>query len=108
NRLNQNANLLAGLGYNIIRIPMPRPYTIGGRRVWATFANSISINDATLVPIYRNPNFPPALRDTILAQEADALSKYRAALPGITVIPVIADPLIPSGGSLHCITMTYQ
>ncbi|MBI1748964.1 MAG: agmatine deiminase family protein [Acidobacteria bacterium] len=108
NRLNQNADTLTGSGYNVVRIPMPKPYSIGGRRVWATFANSLSINDATIVPIYRNPNFPPALRDTILAQEADALSKYRAALPGITVIPIIGDPLIPSGGSLHCITMTYQ
>jgi len=106
-RLDQNANTLAGLGYNVVRIPMPRPYTIGGVRVWATFANSININDVTLVPVYRNASFPAALRDTILAQEAQALAAFRNALPGVTVVPVIGDPLIPSGGSLHCINITY-
>jgi agmatine/peptidylarginine deiminase len=42
-----------------------------------------------------------------MAQRATALQKFQDALPGVQIIPVDGDPLIPSGGSLHCITITF-
>ena len=105
--LNRNAKTLHVSGYTVIRIPMPQPYSISGSRIWATFTNALRVNSAMLVPVYRNPQFPPHLRQTIASEEAQALRGFRNALPGIDIIPIVADPLIPSGGSLHCIAMTY-
>lgn len=105
--LNKNSQTLKEAGYNVIRIPMPRPYSVEGIRVWATFANALRVNTAMLVPVYRNPKFPADLRRNILIQEAEAIRKFRNALPGVEVIPVVSDALIPFGGSLHCIAMTY-
>src|SRR5262249_3770292 len=64
NRLNQNADLLASLGYNVTRIPMPRPYTIGGRPVWGALSHSITINNPPPVPLSPKPSFPPPWGET--------------------------------------------
>jgi agmatine deiminase len=113
-RLNANAQALTNLGYQVIRIPMPKKYYVRRgtqtERVWATFANSIRVNSATLVPTFGNSaafDAIPALRDTLRAQREVALQIYRDALPDVEIIPVDGDPLIPLDGSLHCINITY-
>jgi agmatine deiminase len=107
-RLNRNSAILTAAGYNVVRIPMPAPYAISFQRIWATFTNVVRINNRLLVPVYRNPNFPDSLREVIQKQEQEALKNFRESLPGVSVIPVKADPLIPSGGSLHCIAMNLS
>jgi len=128
--LDQNAELLTSLGYNVVRIPMPKPYCTlrtgsciaqpgsarecgggGLDRVWATYANSMRVGSKMLVPVYRD--VPESMRKIIEQQEAMALAIYQAELDAeygkgvVQVVPIIADWMIPCQGTLHCIAMTY-
>lgn len=84
-------------------------------RTWATYANSIRIGEAMMVPSYHESSLALAqpLRDLIQAQEAEALRVYQAELDrlygegAVLVVPVQSDGLAPCNGSLQCITKTY-
>ncbi len=82
-----------GRPYQLLALPWPTPRYNEGRRLPATYANFLIINDAVLVPTYADPADEIAL--TVLAE----------AFPDRRIIGVPCLPLIQQNGSLHCITM---
>ncbi|MDX1656900.1 MAG: agmatine deiminase family protein, partial [Candidatus Competibacteraceae bacterium] len=68
-------------------------YDEDGRRLPAGYANFLILNDAVLVPTYRDPMDPIALE------------RLRACFPGREVVGVPCSTLIQQNGSLHCVTM---
>ncbi|WP_296755082.1 agmatine/peptidylarginine deiminase [Thioalkalivibrio sp.] len=84
-----------GAPYTLIPLPLPAPILDEGRRLPATHANFLVINDAVLVPVYDDP-----------ADEL-ALERLGAAFPGRSVVGIDCRELIGQGGSLHCLTMQF-
>lgn len=87
-----------GKPYTLHALPWPRPIfeaaSIGaGRRLAASYANYLVVNDAVLVPAYDDP------------ADAAAQRVIAAAHPGRSVVGVPCRPLIWQNGSLHCVTM---
>lgn len=82
-----------GDAYRLRALPCPRPILDGGRRLAASYANYLIINDAVLMPAY--------------GDEADdrAAAVLAAAYPGREIVQVPCRSLIWQNGSLHCITM---
>ncbi|MDD5210089.1 MAG: agmatine deiminase family protein [Elusimicrobiales bacterium] len=60
---------------------------------WYTYTNSLVVNKVAIIPSYSNS-----------AEEANAKAAYESA--GYTVVPVLSDDSIVSGGSIHCVTQT--
>ncbi len=82
-----------GRPYQLHPLPWPRPIFDQGRRLAASYANYLIINDAVLVPAYGDP------------ADAEAAQIIGAAHPGREVVQIPCRPLIWQNGSLHCITM---
>lgn len=83
-----------GEPYRLVALPWPGAIHDGsGRRLPATYANFLIINEAVLVPTYNDP------ADTL------ALEQLARTFPDRTVVPVMCRPLIYQYGSLHCVTM---
>ena len=84
----------AGQPYRLIALPLPRPvFDQRGRRLPASYANFLVINDAVLVPVYDDP------------ADSVALERLAAGFPGREIVPVNCLTLIRQYGSLHCATM---
>lgn len=84
---------LDGKAYSIDTLPWAQPIHDDGRRLAASYANYLVINDAVLVPAYGDN-----------ADERAAQMIGRAH-PGRSVISVPCRSLIWQNGSLHCMTM---
>ncbi len=83
-----------GEPYRLAPLPWPAAkYDEDGRRLPATYANFLIINDAVLVPTYRDP------ADRI------ALERLAGCFPDRKIIGIDCLPLIYQNGSLHCVTM---
>jgi agmatine/peptidylarginine deiminase len=82
-----------GQPYRLHPLPWPAPVIDAGRRLAASYANFLIINDAVLMPSYDDP--ADALAAGVLAK----------AFPGREVVPIPCRALIWQNGSLHCITM---
>ena len=83
-----------GRPYHLIELPIPAPvHDENGRRLPASYANFLIINDAVLVPGYDDPH------------DAIALTRLGEAFPEREIIGIDCRPLIRQNGSLHCITM---
>lgn len=84
----------SGQPYRLVPLPWPAAkYAEDGRRLPATYANFLIINDAVLVPTYRDPADEEALR--VLGQ----------CFPDREIIGIDCRTLIEQYGSLHCVTM---
>lgn len=84
----------AGAAYQLYPLPWPRPiHHRDGRRLAASYANFLIINDAVLMPGYGDP------------ADADAAGVLARAFPGRSIEIVPCRPLIEQNGSLHCLTM---
>lgn len=84
----------AGAPYRMVPLPWPAPrFDEEGTRLPATYANFLVINDAVLVPTYRDP------------RDGEALRAVGEAFPGREIVGVDCLPLILQHGSLHCVTM---
>lgn len=81
-----------GHSLNILRIPLPRDES----NVWYTYTNSLIVNDTVLVPVYSD----------FKELEAQALEVYATARPDLEIQTVNSDAIIPSGGAIHCVTMS--
>ncbi|MBI4352073.1 MAG: agmatine deiminase family protein [Elusimicrobia bacterium] len=80
------------------KAPNGRPYKIVTVKAWAngawyTYTNSVVVNNVAIIPSYSGS-----------AEEGNARAAYEAA--GYTVVPVLSDDSIRSGGSIHCVTQT--
>ena len=85
-----------GKPYRLVPLPLPKPIrNAEGDRLPASYANFLIINDAVLVPIYRDGN------DKLVLERLDD------AFPDHEVIGIDCRPLIQQFGSLHCITMQF-
>jgi agmatine/peptidylarginine deiminase len=85
-----------GLPYRLIPLPPVRPqFNKEGRRLPASYANFLIINNALLMPIYGDP------------ADREAVHCIQQAFSGREIIPIDCRPLIQQNGSLHCITMQF-
>jgi agmatine deiminase len=80
--------------YRLIPLPLPAAkYDDQGRRLPATYANFLIINDAVLVPTYQDP------------ADENALRTLQSCFPKREIIGIDCSALIRQYGSLHCVTM---
>ena len=83
-----------GAPYELIPLPWPEPvHAADGRRLPATYANFLILNEAVLVPVYGVP------------QDEDACSILARCFPQRRIEAIQCRPLLEQGGSLHCLTM---
>lgn len=81
---------LEATGFNLIELPLPKPLYYEGRRLGATYANFVFVNDALIIPFYKDKN------DEIIRQ------RLAKALPERKIVGVDARVFLRQNGSLHC------
>ncbi|MCP3867853.1 MAG: agmatine deiminase family protein [Gammaproteobacteria bacterium] len=82
--------------YRLIPLPPIKPiWDKSGRRLPASYANFLIINEAVLVPVYDD------------VSDRDALEVLGNCFPHRQILPVNCLPLIRENGSLHCITLQF-
>jgi agmatine/peptidylarginine deiminase len=88
---------LDGEPYKLISLPMVDAIFApdDGRRLPATYANFLIMNDIVLMPTYG------------VQQDLEALVQLQKAFPVKKVTGIDCKPLLLQHGSLHCITMQY-
>lgn len=80
--------------YRLIPLPMADPvYNGEGKRMPATYANFLLLNQTVLVPLYG------------VGTDGEALEVFRKIFPEREIKGVNCYPLIEQNGSLHCITL---
>ncbi len=82
-----------GQSYRLYALPWPQPIVEGNRRLAASYANFLILNNAVLMPVYGDP------------ADAGAQAVLAEAFPRREIVPVPCRALIWQNGSLHCITM---
>ncbi len=83
----------AGKKFDIVTLPMPKPFGFRGQRVPASYANFLVINGAVLVPTFRQKK-----------RDAEACATIGACFPGREVVPIDCYHLIWGLGTLHCLS----
>jgi agmatine deiminase len=83
----------AGKKFDIVELPMPRPFGYKRQRVPASYANFLIINGAVLVPTFRQPG-----------PDARAVEIIGSCFPGREAIGIDCYHLIWGLGTLHCIS----
>ncbi|MFO8024741.1 agmatine/peptidylarginine deiminase [Thiohalophilus sp.] len=84
----------AGESYRLLPLPWPGPiFNADGKRLPASYANFLVINDAVLVPQYGDD------------RDQAACAQLQTAFPDRQIIGIDCRPLIEQFGSLHCLTM---
>ncbi len=83
----------AGKKFDIVTLPMPKPFGFRGQRVPASYANFLIINGAVLVPTFRQKK-----------RDAEACETIGACFPGREVVPIDCYHLIWGLGTLHCLS----
>jgi agmatine/peptidylarginine deiminase len=89
---NQNAAYFEGLGYQVVRMPMPS----NSDGAFRTFINSLFVNGVNMVPVYSIDK----------TKEAQAMAIWEDVMPTWQHVPMNADDVIQWAGAIHCITMT--
>ncbi len=85
-----------GRPYRLHALPYPGIHRDGdGRRLPASYANFLILNDAVLLPTYG------------VAQDTDAIRLLDLAFPQRQIVPIDCRELIRQNGSLHCLTMQF-
>ncbi len=83
-----------GQPYRLVPLPWPQAkFSSDGKRLPASYANFLIINDTVLTPTYDDP------------ADAEVLARLRICFPNREVIAISCLPLIKQYGSLHCVTM---
>ena len=83
----------AGKKFDIVELPMPRPFGFNRQRVPASYANFLIVNGGVLVPTFRQPG-----------PDARALESIQGCFPDRKVVGVDCYHLIWGLGTLHCIS----
>lgn len=85
-----------GKPYRLVPLPMADPvFDNDGKRLPATYANFLILNNAVLVPVYG------------LETDKQALEILRQLFPDREITGINCSALIKQCGSLHCITMQF-
>ena len=82
-----------GQPYQLFELPWPQPIIDNNRRLAASYANFLIINNAVLMPVYND------------AADSEAITVMQQAFPEHDIIAVNCRDLIWQNGSLHCCTM---
>ncbi|MBK1973757.1 agmatine deiminase family protein, partial [Campylobacter sp. TTU-622] len=82
-------------GFHLLELPLPKPLFYEGKRLGATYANFVFINNALIMPFYKDEN------DEIVAK------RLAKALPNRKIIGVDARVFLRQNGSLHCSCQNY-
>ncbi|MDR1884231.1 MAG: agmatine deiminase family protein [Prevotella sp.] len=86
-----------GKPYKLVTLPMAKAaYDENNRRLPATYANFLIMNNVVLLPFYNDKE-----------RDEEARLQLRKAFPMREIAGVDCSPLIRQHGSLHCITMQY-
>jgi len=83
----------AGGRFEIVPLPLPKPFGFKGQQVPASYANFLIINGAVLVPTFRQTK-----------NDATACGIISECFPGREIIPIDCYDLIWGLGTLHCIS----
>jgi agmatine deiminase len=83
----------SGSRFTIAELPMPEPCAYRGTRLPASYANFLIINDAVLVPSFRQPR-----------RDRQAMEVIGACFPGREVVPLDCLELVRGLGTLHCLS----
>lgn len=109
--LDKQAQAFAGMGYTVVRVPMPAPIIYGG--LYRSYTNSLLLNGTLIAPSYVAPaagviahsdgesNYP----DADLQPEYEAQLRRQIESLGLNILFVPADRLVDYGGVIHCATM---
>lgn len=85
-----------GARYRLLPLPFAGVHRgPDGRRLPATYANFLVINDAVLMPGYG------------VDADAEAAAVLATAFPGREILVIDCRPIIAQNGSLHCLTMQF-
>lgn len=80
--------------YKLVPLPLPRAiFDDAGKRLPATYANFLIINEQVLVPTYQDP------------LDQSVLNTLQDHFPDRRVVGIDCLPIIEQYGSLHCLTM---
>ncbi len=79
--------------FDIVELPMPEPCFWDGQRLPASYANFLIINNAVLVPVFRQRR-----------RDAEALDILAGCFPDREIIPIDCLELVWGLGTLHCIS----
>jgi agmatine deiminase len=82
-----------GRPFELKALPMPSPVVCDGERLPASYANYLVINEAVLLPVFRQPG-PDGLAAEILQD----------CFPGRAIVPIDCVDLVLGLGALHCIS----
>jgi agmatine deiminase len=89
----EQASTTAGVGpLRIARLPFPRPVTMNGERLPASYANFYIANGMVLVPTFNDPN------------DRVALNTIAELMPAHRIVGIHAVDLVWGLGTLHCLT----
>ena len=83
-------NELSKTDFNLVELPIPKPLFYEGKRLGATYANFVFINNALIVPTYNDKN------------DTKVLQILQKNLPKREVIGLDARVFLRQNGSLHC------
>lgn len=84
---------ITGRPIEVVELPMPAPVVIKGERVPASYANFLIINDAVLVPTFRQKQ-----------RDQRACGIIGECFPDREVVPIACAELIWGLGTLHCLS----
>ena len=77
-------------GFDLLELPLPKPLFYEGRRLGATYANFVFVNNALIVPFYADAN------------DEKVRQRLQKILPKHKVVGVDARVFLRQNGSLHC------
>jgi agmatine deiminase len=83
----------AGKKFEIVELPMPKPFAFRGQQVPASYANFLIINGAVLVPQFRQKK-----------RDAEVCEILGDCFRGREIVPIDCYELIWGLGTLHCIS----
>ena len=83
----------AGRKFDIVSLPMPKPFGFRGQQVPASYANFLIINGAVLVPQFRQKK-----------RDAEVCAILADCFKGSEIVPVDCFHLIWGLGTLHCLS----
>ncbi|HWC96854.1 MAG TPA: agmatine deiminase family protein [Candidatus Sulfopaludibacter sp.] len=90
--LRENYRILKETGFNVVKLPMPRPLIFRGQRLPASYANFYIANGLVLVPTFNDP------------ADRVALNTLARLFPDREVTGINCTELIWGLGALHCMT----
>ncbi|MDE3083624.1 MAG: agmatine deiminase family protein [Verrucomicrobiota bacterium] len=82
-----------GRKFTLVELPMPKPCFCENQQIPASYANFLVINNAVLLPIFRQP-----------FRDAAAAEVLAGCFPGRKIIPIDCLDLALGLGTLHCIS----